>query len=56
MWLQEIKKKKWILFCFDEDRLGILKKKIPTAMRKKIIDVASRHIFYLFAQSMSGKA
>lgn len=51
------------MFCFDGDRLGILKKKAPTDFnrhdlmdpKKKSIDTASRHIFYLFAQSMSGK-
>lgn len=61
MWRQEIKKKKQILFCFDGDRL---KKKAPTDLKghdlmdlkKKSIDAASRHTFYLFAQSMSGKA
>lgn len=50
------KKKRWILFCFDGDRLSILKKKDPTALRKKSIHAASRCIFYLFAQSMSEKA
>lgn len=57
-------KKKQVLLCFDRDRLGILKEKDPTDFngrdlmdpKKKSIDAASRCVFYVFAQRLSGKA
>lgn len=57
-------KKKQVLFCFYGDRLGILKEKDSIDFnghdlmdpKKKSIDAASRCIFYIFAQSLSGKA